>query len=864
NKSKEIVLADAEAPILYLDGEWKIKETIVRKNRQVSITNNSILTTSLIEISDAEKINIEISAIIRGKPQAFISLFVKEYDSEKNEIKREKPIYFRFSKTRVIKGNESTRKRFSFQQSEGCKYLSLNLTASNFTKLFICKYLSIYKVGNHRFVPVDLTAKFDNEDKIELVGEKNALLYNFKFIKRNSYIQCDGNIETTDNKEFSAIIRFALPIESKNLYWYDSFSKKRKIVNNEIYSNWHKLGKERFFSIYPFSLIETGQMGIAFALPPDRPRIFRTGYSNEDGYFIEFDCGISPETKKFPSQYNFRFLIFGQKSKWGLRKTAEKFYKIFPSAFEKYKTKEGIWFAWLEPKKILFPQDFGFMFDITIGKTLFFDRYYGIIPFFYQEPYGIGIQWSKKGSPNRIPEDVSYEDIVKKIKSPKFTKGKSFDTAHGKKNYAVAAIESAMEDENGQYYIGRYRPYLYTNPDPELPYGKLVVERVSFRQERSKNKKFIAGQYIDSVVPARLAIKEDYKKSHFQYADIPLCFSYETGKPIELGLFPSIELATKISQITKVEGGLTLANLWSPMHTFYYNIIDILGAGEYSSDQPIENFHYLRAISPQKTLSFIDRNLIEGRLTEKDISRCFMKCLAFAVYPGALPFKEPEKYEKLRPFYKKYIPLIRLLSSSGWRPIPYANASNSSLNIERFGNSNRNIYFTIFNPTNKEITFTFEVEKELFKRLETKELHYYDLTRKKIGSFSEKDSKFITNLTISAEETILIQIGKKENFLSTMFFLLSDSISGLEKFYIHKSKAKNLIKNISKQKDIEFEFDGKSPSISGVVISNREASKTSVFRLSVPIEKANTDYRIGTDRRNTDVFDASLFEITTL
>lgn len=848
NTGKETIsiFADSDSPLFFNGNKWNeafINNTDSSINKNIMIDGKR-LVTPLMESSNSEKINIEISAISKGESNSFITLSVAQYDSDESFIKDLKPVSFRFNTTTTEKNN-FTNKRFSFSPSPLCKFISVSLTPSQGIEVFSCNNLSVWKIGSPLFSPVDLELISADKDKTDFSGGIENFGLAVSFEQKGKYIICNGNLKSLNNQEGAATVRFSLPISPDNLFWHDTLSDKRIIKGDTAFSNWHELGKGRFYSVYPFSLITLNNKGIAYAVPPQFPRIFRTGYSEDNGYFIEFDLGLSSETEKFPSSASFTFIIFAQDSEWGLRESAKKFYDFFPKSFEKINKKEGIWFAWLEPDKMYIPQDFGFMFDTTPDKSAYLDRYYGINFFYYQEPYGIGIEWEKNKHPNRIPENTSYEEILKKIKSKSFAEEKTFQTADGEKNYADAAIDSAMENEEGRYYLGYYKPYLFTNPDPDLSYGRLVTERVSHRQKNAEtDRNSTAGQYIDSVVPAWWAIKENYKKEHFRYADIPLTFSYETGKPVELGLFQSYELFSAISEISRNNGGLVLTNTWYPMQTFYYGITDLIGAGEYSSDQPVAIFHYLRSVASKKTISFIDNELVEGNLSGKDIEKRFMKCLAFAVYPGAFPFRTPSDFERLRPFYKKYIPMINLISSQGWEPVTYAAASHPALNIERYGNPESNLYFTIYNPTDKDIPFTLEIQDDVSGKLNDKNIFSYNLISGSARQFTSLGEKHLIQLIISPAETILLQAGTKENIFTSRLMLAGQLSQSLGNFFIESSQGRNLLKNISKQKNSEFEYDGNSPSISAVKIENAQSGETSVFRMSAKPSIRKTDYRI--------------------
>jgi hypothetical protein len=61
-------------------------------------------------------------------------------------------------------------------------------------------------------------------------------------------------------------------------------------------------------------------------------------------------------------------------------------------------------------------------------------------------------------------------------------------------------------------------------------------------------------------------------------------------------------------------------------------------------------------------------------------------------------FHHPDLYERDRPLFQHYIPIIQAISAAGWEPIT-ATMSSSSANIERFGDFTRSpVYLTVRGP----------------------------------------------------------------------------------------------------------------------------------------------------------------------
>ncbi|MBI5375374.1 MAG: hypothetical protein HZA77_08060 [Candidatus Schekmanbacteria bacterium] len=704
-----------------------------------------------------------------------------------------------------------------------------------------------------KFTPVEMSIDDSSEKGLSLKGISNNFRIDCNLISEEGYISVSGTLTSVDRKDRAAILRFSLPFQVVNARWYDSLSKSRVVDTDEVYSNWFKLGDERFFSQYPYSSLAFGSNSVSYAIPLNSPRIFRIGCSEKDGYFIEFDLGMSEDTEKFPSSASFSFIIFSTNTEWGLRAAANKYFSFFPELFRKRNTREGIWFAWNERNLMKWPLDFGLMFDSTCDETIFFDAYYGINFFYYQEPYGSGIGWGDRNSKSSIPENISYDVIIKKIKDDSLAKEKEYPTLRGNVNYVDTALKSAIEDENGLLSIGRYKPYFFSNPDPELSLGRFALDRAHFWEETTPQAaRQFYGEYLDSIVPWWWSLKEDYKREHFRTADVPLVFSYKTGRPVRLGILEVYELFSEISRRTHDYGGLMLGNTWAPVQTFCAHLFDIIGAGEYTTDQPAEHFHYLRGLSFHKTLSFIDPGLVEGNLNEQEIEKRFNKCLAFGVFPGTYPFRDPGKYERLRHFYKKYIPLTRLVSDAGWEPVTYASASHTALNVERFGTIKKNLFFTILNTSDSVIDFTLDVDMKSLGIDSSMGIYALDVLNDSSAKIVFTAQRAYIPMHIERYGTLIVQIGAEQQFLASKLKLETSSIESLEKHRTSEELSENMLRTLHKLAPgpgKEFIYSGKIPDIDSLKMENKKTSTNTVLRLPWKIEKGNTDYICRVDYR---------------
>jgi hypothetical protein len=67
--------------------------------------------------------------------------------------------------------------------------------------------------------------------------------------------------------------------------------------------------------------------------------------------------------------------------------------------------------------------------------------------------------------------------------------------------------------------------------------------------------------------------------------------------------------------------------------------------------------------------------------------------LFYGIYPSMFGhnassdryWDDPALYERDRPLFQRYIPMIRLLNTGGWRPVTHARSGDSRVLLERFG-----------------------------------------------------------------------------------------------------------------------------------------------------------------------------------
>ncbi|SPE53252.1 hypothetical protein SBV1_170028 [Verrucomicrobia bacterium] len=90
------------------------------------------------------------------------------------------------------------------------------------------------------------------------------------------------------------------------------------------------------------------------------------------------------------------------------------------------------------------------------------------------------------------------------------------------------------------------------------------------------------------------------------------------------------------------------------------------------------------------------------------VERYFQRSLFYGMFPGMFShnaadhpyWQNPKWYERDRPLFKKYLPLIKRIAEAGWQPITNARCDNEKVFVERFGpNPADEAFLTLFNDS---------------------------------------------------------------------------------------------------------------------------------------------------------------------
>ena len=230
------------------------------------------------------------------------------------------------------------------------------------------------------------------------------------------------------------------------------------------------------------------------------------------------------------------------------------------------------------------------------------------------------------------------------------------------------------------------------------------------------------GTYIDSLEMA--ASSRNYRRAHFAQADTPLVFDSE-GRVCQLGIFNTVEFAKEVATRMWGDGKMMFAN--STPHRFAWAAawLDVMGTetnwardGNYTPN-PDATMNYRRAVCYQRPYLLL-LNTVYDDFEPEWVELYFKRCAAYGIFPGFFShnaaddpyWRRPNLYNRDRPLFVKYIPVIKALNGAGWEPVTYARSDNEKVYVERFGRPGGPLYLTVFNDSDEALTAAVTLELE--------------------------------------------------------------------------------------------------------------------------------------------------------
>ncbi len=505
------------------------------------------------------------------------------------------------------------------------------------------------------------------------------------------------------------------------------------------------VGATGSISLYPFGCVTGGAKGRAVGVPPlQGPWVCRIGYNaGAKLLYVAFDVA----TTRDHITARLSVAHYDVDPTWGFRSAADRYYRMFPEAFRRRARAEGIWIPFTDPASVDRVDDFGIAYHEGDNSVASDDKL-GILSFRYSEP----MTWWMV-MPPAVPR--TYEAAMGMVRE--YAAGKSPD----KREWAQVLLDSGSQDENGRFnHEFQNAPWAngavwVLNPNPRLPQGPDHPTRASqVYTPQAANRRYgpstaevrgpksglrspgsgltthdsrlttpahqpgmLDGEYLDSL--EGWADVLDYRPESLRYAEASPTFSTDAHRPVVPTWFDVWSLARYMGEDLHRRGKLLMANSTPWRFWVFAPLLDVLGTetnwlpgGQWRPDSDAL-FNLRRTLCYHKPYLLLQNTDFE-KFGTREVERYFQRSMFYGVYPSMFSvdaashpyWQEPRWYNRDRPLFRKYIPLIKRLSAAGWEPLTYARSENPSVYVERFGTE----FLTVLNDSAAAATASISLD----------------------------------------------------------------------------------------------------------------------------------------------------------
>jgi IPT/TIG domain-containing protein len=532
-------------------------------------------------------------------------------------------------------------------------------------------------------------------------ASKNNLNLSATFTNVGSAVKVDATLTDTTGTDRAIELAYKLPLNVPGWTWDDDFVTPITIAANTRYQYLVSgFGPAQSHSLYPFANVHNASASFALAVPMG-PQMNRLSYDTGDGLRSSWDLGLSPAATKTPSRATVSFWIYTATPQWGLRATAAKYYASNPGSFTSATTRTGSWvLANTAPlTSVPNPQDFGWAFEEGDGDYAL-DQAHGILGLHYVDPSA----WFRPfpGWSSQPPYSTLINTLLNDVCCGTGTTVDSTPVTE----MAAAVVNSSPYDAAGNYEV-LDNPYFWYNsyaqvypvsPDPDIPapsmYGVIRKYRVDNRIALAQSRGYtLGGIFLDDLTWVFSSL-ENSRRSLWAYSNSPLSFSYSSRQVTLLNGFSMGEFTSAMKAYVHSKGLVLTGSITPGDYVWFAQDLDEMGGEVTDSAESFSRAYARRTLSYGKPWS----NLFVSHSTAPTASQVLgylRQALLLGFFPGfnGAYWDDSTAYERDRPLFKQYIPLIQKEATAGWQPITYVTSSDPATLVERFGNSATGTFF---------------------------------------------------------------------------------------------------------------------------------------------------------------------------
>ena len=489
---------------------------------------------------------------------------------------------------------------------------------------------------------------------------------------------------------------YAVPLPEGELTWFDDTRRARKADPAKLAEFCSALGGEAArgpLSKWPLAAVDAGGRGMAIGVDPELPGFYRLALNPRlRVLYVAYDIGLAAPEK--PSG-KVGFVVFPFEAKDGMRGALERYQALFPEHNRDRAKPHGLWSAFYKLSAVTNVHDFGFRYN-ECGEEVSKDDENGFLSLRYKEPC---TWWMKIAKPDGTRP--SYEECLDMAKA-ELAKGvpdaRAWETSvfKGENGWPAGMIlnkpwcNGISWSMNAAPGISGFSEFMFKQGG-----GEDCAKRYSKPKPAGWD-----GEYVDSS-ELGCTVHEDFDRRHFAAMRTPLVYSADRKTPCVYSGLSVQEYMAEVHRRMLAVDRISLANATPCRWSWLVPQTDVAGYeiswcvdGKWKP-APEAQLVYWRALAGVKPYCFLMSVPGKARFTPEMTERYFKLSLAYGFMPGFQPslFKTGV-HERDRELFKRYVPLCRLVSEAGWRPVNRLLATTTpGVRLEQFGGR----YVTAFN-----------------------------------------------------------------------------------------------------------------------------------------------------------------------
>lgn len=577
-----------------------------------------------------------------------------------------------------------------------------------------------------------------------------------------------------NNGDRAVTVCFAVPVGDGPWQWWDGPAAPRVAGDDGAELSWVETGMEYgqngVHSKYPLGALSLpGQAGVTMALRMDEPVVHRIAYNPAlKLLYVALDFGLTSGTTirgRSLDEAPFRFLLYRHDPAWGMRSAIQRYYDLFPYFFPHRVARQGGWYVWgnMPDTEGALEAGFGFHWGPGGPDAVRWDNEHGIPALqyieaeLYQQAMG---DWDHQPTLTESMErlrKLAEGDPAETAAFQKLGYGTSYTPGYWVKRHsqeeatraiAQAAVRSCSYGRDGKPNTliaqlpwiteSQWGTIFACNLDPDIPGGKGEFAHHVYLDsgllEMQEHGVHFDGIALDSLGGFGNHYRANFRREHFQYADIPLTFAASNHQPVQAAFCGTVEFLRDLSADMHGRGLILMANCawgFAPgWLTWAAPYLDVFGAEASSFGDP----EFMRTIAYRRCLTDLP-------YTPRPDDEVAWHAL-LNIFPG-----HGNKVEVMA----RQAKLLRDLATAGWEPITHARTTATAVRLERYGYG-PGLYLVAHNPGEAALAAAVEVD------LQALGLAGLSATDAQTGSAIASEGSTL-DLELPARGTVVVKLG---------------------------------------------------------------------------------------------------------